>query len=1058
MKFTENYKLGSVEAYSYLDPLEDSRRFMTIDRQLLGLFQVFGNGIVTGWTVTPGSGLNVSISPGRGHVNFISAETNVPHAISDLLPNAINYIYAKATSSTRYDRNPAFFSDIVKFGQGEQILLAAITTSGGAVIKIDITERNEIGFIETIKTLISEHKHRGGDDSSSRVDLASEVMGALPGSKIDGIPASKITSGRIPIGRIPKLKHSDLEGKGSLTHAQIDSYVRGLSNPNTRLLGELSTINMLQLYLANKHIWNEVDAYSSNLLAIIPGISPNSFIDTVNSTGVIDLVNHTISGVVAPEEETLSTTFNLYDHFRPLVLAQGNPVVLGTDGDGAYLKITKPNNFLEVENFNKAASGETFTGWVLETVATSQNSTFLSDTEYRINGETSAKLYVDQGVRLQTTKTFTTTQDWTNYNQLEISIATKSPEHGQLKFQILSDIGNGLILTDDFLLIDSNKIVEGTSTGFMTVVRDITSLTNIDKVKAIRIYTDTSLGWDLSSDAFSFNLDKIQLNNTLYYNPSGRLKFRLITPSPSNWSDISWDDTELNGGSISIRARTGATYAAFSGSYSVEFSPSITSGGDPGVEKNCAIEIEVTLLPDVDKLNSPLFRSLTVTYSTEATINEGITIDTADQFSAAKSIENGVVTGSGALGKVIIDGGIDIGHIYYSQANQIQQTSITDSIDPEYETPILGISGAFLPLSPLQAISEAKNQSISTASAIERLKDRTYLVADTGNDRVILFDTDGKAIRILCTNNVTTETELYPLCVSYDKTTRTLYIAWSMAVTSNSLDLSQATIEGDGLVVALSNITDQVVKLTGKTSDIQTANSTAVILSAAHGNTIKEFVQGEADDKRIYLNITTDFAAEKVAVSNINYSRLLRRRGLPIFIGDVKYVAGIYRPICVSKTTSGNYLIGNAKTDGTTTPIGIVSAIEMVPTTGEIVYSDNSVDFSTRYLGNVIEKDENYLVVGGSVIKDGKPRGTVNIIDRTRNNIVSQFKTADGTVATDVQIDESENLVIVERNTTNDSSRVITVDDELNVIFQYVVGRGVQDVRILSTGNFLIST
>ena len=45
MRFTENYRLGSVIAGQPLDPLEDSRRMLTIDSQLLGLFEVFGNGV-----------------------------------------------------------------------------------------------------------------------------------------------------------------------------------------------------------------------------------------------------------------------------------------------------------------------------------------------------------------------------------------------------------------------------------------------------------------------------------------------------------------------------------------------------------------------------------------------------------------------------------------------------------------------------------------------------------------------------------------------------------------------------------------------------------------------------------------------------------------------------------------------------------------------------------------------------------------------------------------------------------------------------------------------------
>ena len=128
-----------------------------------------------------------------------------------------------------------------------------------------------------IKTLINQHKHKGGNENPSKIDLSSEVMNQLPGYRIEGIDASKIVSGRIPSSRLPVLEHSDLLHSGILTHGQLDSFVRNLSNPNVRLLGELSTINLLQLYMAMKHIWNEVDQQTTNMLVMVPGITPDSF-------------------------------------------------------------------------------------------------------------------------------------------------------------------------------------------------------------------------------------------------------------------------------------------------------------------------------------------------------------------------------------------------------------------------------------------------------------------------------------------------------------------------------------------------------------------------------------------------------------------------------------------------------------------------------------------------------------------------------------------------------------------------------------------------------------
>src|ERR1700750_2529880 len=112
MKFTDHFKLGSVEVNQPILPIEDSRRMLTIDRQLLGLFQIFGNGVITGWHVTAGSTLTVNVSPGRGHINFMAAETTDPRSVVDLVPNSTNYIYAQAVDSTRYDRDLIFIASL----------------------------------------------------------------------------------------------------------------------------------------------------------------------------------------------------------------------------------------------------------------------------------------------------------------------------------------------------------------------------------------------------------------------------------------------------------------------------------------------------------------------------------------------------------------------------------------------------------------------------------------------------------------------------------------------------------------------------------------------------------------------------------------------------------------------------------------------------------------------------------------------------------------------------------------------------------------------------------
>jgi hypothetical protein len=208
MQFTENYRLGSILPSEPLSPTEDSRRMQTIDRQLLGMFEIFGNGILNGWELKQSTGLSVSVTPGSGHISYASALTPIAGTVQ-LEPNATNYVYAKLTEDGRYTRDVVFFARTAALTSGtNSILLGKAVTGPSSVTSIDMTGRNDISFIETIKQFIVQHKHRGGTENPSRVSLVSEVMGKLPGYRIDNLDASNVVTGRIPASRMPAIEPS----------------------------------------------------------------------------------------------------------------------------------------------------------------------------------------------------------------------------------------------------------------------------------------------------------------------------------------------------------------------------------------------------------------------------------------------------------------------------------------------------------------------------------------------------------------------------------------------------------------------------------------------------------------------------------------------------------------------------------------------------------------------------------------------------------------------------------------------------------------------------------
>jgi len=1160
MRYTEHYRLSSVEVGEPLNAAEDARRFLTIDRQLLGLFQVFGNGVIEGWDISLAGGLNVSVSAGRGHINFMSALTTEPRTVSGLTPNSTNYIYAQAIDETRYNRDVYFFSDVVIYNSTQAILLGAVTTGDATVESVDTSGRNDISFIETIKTLINQHRHRGGTDSPSKVNLQTEVIGQLPGFRVDGIDASKIVSGQISPGRLPTLEHSDLLHSGILTHAQLDTFVRNLNNPNVRLLGELAGINMLQLYLAMKHIWDEVDAYATNLLALIPGISPDSFTDYVATTAVVDKYNHAIQGIPSLGGQLLSTTWTSAYDFSRAVTRVNMDILTQPDGDD-YVRLTRPVSELIVEGFdNVFANDVAIPNWSLTTKATNDDSSFNSDSSIKVDGAFSAKLKIEQGFQLRSSRIFDEAQDWTGYNEIEVAISTLSTTHGQIRFQILGPYNSATQdydVLEDFILLDAGEI----TTGFKDVIRDISTLTTRNAVWGIRLYTDTALGWDVNEEVVC-NVDRIRLNNTIFFDPNGYIRFRIQTPQKSTWAAISWDG-DINDGQIKARARSASNFAAMDQGTSVQWGDYFeVSGLSPNIPDNTNVEIELALFSNSAKTSSPSVRSITLTYITTSE-DAGLTVTTTQDFLRATRIVNAIVEDPG---DVLIEGRIDTGDYYYGTNNSVQQVD-------RLGVPVIGITGSEFPLSPMQAAAAtltSVNTGIDGASTVKRLDDRTYLVADAMNDRVLLLDRDGNIIKGLGSNNVRfIENDLYPLTTSYVQDDGHLYVCWSRNVSPESVDLTKFTIRGAGFSMTLSPSVDTVSLPAGALGDSGT-NVLKVILSDAHAGELTSFLASpNITDSRLFLAIDDGAVQDGFNPDNENYAALVGPRGLEIFVGDLKYVGGIHRPISAEITSEGTWLIGNAKpllvtSDGgdPLTGVGrseITSVLEMDPDTGEVSFSDDSVDFSLLSIGAAVEVDANHVAVGGitkdeappsttsvanainrdvvatvgggvqdsstaaqqtvavqsvqestgttAIVTEGDPlaegataetvtegeattttaatttatttetgttssqtdydvieeyRGRVKIIHKASGRVVYDQYTSDGSYCADVRVDESGNLLVVEK--TFDAmvgrGRVVKMDEDGNVYFQYGYGQfaSFNDVRLLSDGNMVVSS
>ena len=333
---------------------KEADRFLMIDKQIYGLYNVFGNGVIEGWSVADGGytiedGISITISPGIGIIKYMAAETAIADSINLLPVDTTVYIYATLTGSTVRNRAVDFIATTSELENNVAIKLAKVVTGDNSVLSVDNTVKEQVGFKAFIEEEVDNHKHRG---TPSKIDLQIETKNQLPGARIEGVDASKIESGTFDINRIPILDHNELDNNGLLTHAALDSFVKTLSQNNKQLLGEVASVNLLRTIIFLKYMFPDVDEHFINELAIIPGISSNSLIDFDASTAYINLEDQCISGYPAKVGLFSSVYWDTQDSLSNNY-ASNNVVIAG----GRVSLAKEGSNIDIVENFETLLPG-----------------------------------------------------------------------------------------------------------------------------------------------------------------------------------------------------------------------------------------------------------------------------------------------------------------------------------------------------------------------------------------------------------------------------------------------------------------------------------------------------------------------------------------------------------------------------------------------------------------------------------------------------------------------------------------------------------------------------
>ncbi len=180
---------------SPLNVQKEIDRFMVIDKQLYGLYNVFGVGVVNGWVVreagnTGDNGISISICQGLGIIDFMTVESYIPSFIFNLTPNSILDVYATIDGNTLTDRTVEFFiSSSFNLTNNSVIRIARLATGNNSILFIDNTIRDQVSFAEIIEDQVNQHKHRG---TPTKIDLQTETKNQLSGASYNQKPQAPI--------------------------------------------------------------------------------------------------------------------------------------------------------------------------------------------------------------------------------------------------------------------------------------------------------------------------------------------------------------------------------------------------------------------------------------------------------------------------------------------------------------------------------------------------------------------------------------------------------------------------------------------------------------------------------------------------------------------------------------------------------------------------------------------------------------------------------------------------------------------------------------------------
>lgn len=887
---------------------KEKERFVFIDKQLYGMFTIFGDGIISGWQLSAAAdNFSVNVSPGYGFVFSTFAQTDTVESVDNLPKNTTVFIYVeKENDFLTINRNVVFKFTTTYLAS--KIYLGTVTTNEQGVINITANTRNDISFLQLIRDEVANHKHRG---TPTKIDLQTEVKNQLSGARVEDFDAAKIVSGKISPARIPQLDHSDLEGKGLLTHAALDSFARTITEGNKELLGEVAAVNTMKLvtmqhYLASKSKMNLSDYIDyTNMFVFYPGVTPDAGIDFQASNANINLLTNCVSG--KPVEEG-SITSIFYDsnqafasaHSRYNVAIAKNQVSLIKGG----LTITKVENFENVVAKDKAIP--TFN---TSTEIDENNISVLSDDSlsFKTEGIYSGKFNTKLSYKILFTKEVLQNKDWTTFNELVLDVKSITLTHGPVYMYIVNTVNGVDQKSGDYVVLGADEITQNFDPNMQSFERrafDISSIAR-NNITKIVFYTP-----DFSSGQI-FWIDNITIRSRSLYPIDGYLRLRHNSVSPVVFNAVFYEAEIPDGCDLRVRVRVANSEVL------LERQPysTILNSGDVFALSGTNIEIEILFLSNSDKTKTPVLQNLELQILTASDV-VGFTINESSRWNRGSYLNAEIVADeiNPLIPSLTIKSPVEVNDLYFIYENGVNQ------LDNKANAHI-GFRGLQFDrlISPTQAYSiiyAMSDLGFVSPRSVYRTFDKHFLIADTSNDRVIEVTQNGEFIRGLGGHNVSDEF-FYAISACFNPRTGILSICFTKNVDRTDCDITKIKLWIDSSPIYLSDA-DTLLTTSKKASIFEILLSNDKV-EQLQDNTIDLYLQFESGLFREPLTYPTEG----------NLRKLYTVRGLQSFIGDFTYVNSINHPVYFNILSNGEWIVCNAGIVAEPTEGGITKTISL---------------------------------------------------------------------------------------------------------------------------------